>query len=91
MKSRLPGNMFTLRPEVEEFNEIAWDWPPGDWRDRHLGQDHQHQHWLKGLESCSPPAGEPDPDIDDKGDKDEAVDEDESKGVSGECIRLRWN
>ena len=81
--------MFTLRPEVEEFNEMAWDWPPGGWRDRHLGQD--HHHWLKGLESCSPPAGEPDPDIDDKGDKDEAVDEDESKGVSGECIRLRWN
>ena len=86
--------MFTLRPEVEEFNEIAWDWPPGGWRDRHLGQDHHHHHhhhWLKGLESCSPPAGEPDPDIDDKGDKDEAVDEDESKGVSGECIRLWWN
>ena len=83
--------MFTLRPEVEEFNEIAWDWPPGGWRDRHLGQDRHHHHWLKGLESCSPPAGEPDPNIDDKGDKDEAVDEDESKGVSGECIRLRWN
>ena len=83
--------MFTLRPEVEEFNEMAWDWPPGAWRDLHRGQDHHHHHWLKGLESCSPPAGEPDPDIDDKGDKDEAVDEDESKGVSGECIRLRWN
>ena len=89
MKSRLLGNMFTLRPEVEEFKEMAWDWLPGAWRDLHLGQD--HHHWLKGLESCSPPAGEPDPDIDDKGDKDEAVDEDESKGVSGECIRLRWN